>query len=121
MHDIHLYSGFVKINPDEPFRFEVDELEVEEIYKDGTIETKRPYFISRMNSTYYFGGNSGERLNRVFEITDRMGIIYSTDKQKCMDFVTDKRKEVKEMADNLLKNLNQSKVEDLTERFCDES
>lgn len=55
MNDIHLYSGFVKINPDEPFRFELDEIEIKRIYPNGTIETKIPYFISSINSTYYFG------------------------------------------------------------------
>lgn len=116
MNDIHLYYGFVKINPDEPFRFEVKEIEIKKVYQDGTIEAKHPYFTSALNSTYYFGGRGGERLDKVFKITDHMSIIYSEDKQKCIDFVISKRKEVSKMADSLLKRLNQSKVEDLTSK-----
>lgn len=113
MNDMHLYSGFVKINPGEPFRFEVDELEIEKIYKDGTIETKFPYFVSNINSTYYFGG-TWSNLDKIYKINDNIWVIYSKDKQKCMDFVINKRKELSELADNILKKLNQSKVEDLT-------
>lgn len=115
MNDIHLYSGFVRTIPDMPFKFEVDELEIEKIYPDGTIETKYPYFISSIDSTYYFGGN-WSKLDKIYNINDNMQIIYSTDKQKCMDFVTGKRKELIEFADNFLKKLNQSKVEDLTNK-----
>lgn len=114
LNDIHLYYGFVKINPDEPFRFEVEEVEIKEVYQDGTIETKELYFISSLNCTHYFGGCSGERLGKVLKIKDHMSIIYSTNKQECIDFVIAKRKEVSEMADNLLKRLNQSKVENFT-------
>lgn len=116
MNDIHLYSGFVKINPHEPFEFAVEEIEIKNIYQDGTIETKVPYFVSLLNSTYYFGGNSRGSLDKIFKITDYISIIYSMDKQKCMDFIINIRKEVGEMADNLLKRLNQSKVEDLTNK-----
>lgn len=113
MNDTHLYSGFVKINPGEPFRFEVDELEIEKVYKDGTIETKFPYFVSNIDSTYYFGDRwSG--LDEIYKINDNIWVIYSKDKQKCMDFIIWKWKEVTEKADNLLKRLNQSKIEDLT-------
>lgn len=115
MNNIHLYCGFVKINPYEPFEFTVEEIEIKNIYQDGTIETKRPYFVSLLNSTYYFGGRIGEKLGRVFKITDHISIIYSTNKQECMDFVINKRKDVSEMTDNLLKRLNQSKIEDLTQ------
>lgn len=114
MSNIHLYCGFVKINPYEPFEFTVEEIEIKNIYQDGTIETKCPYFVSLLNSTYYFGGNSRGSLDKIFEITDYISIIYSTDKQKCMDFVIGKRKEVSEKSDNFLKRLNQSKIEDLT-------
>lgn len=114
MNDIHLYSGFVKINPYEPFRFEVEELEIKKIHSDWTIETMHSYFISSLNSTYYFGGRGGQRLDKVFKINDHISIIYSTNKQKCMDFVIEKRKEVSEMANNILKRLNQSKVEEST-------
>lgn len=120
MSDIHLYSGFVKINPDEPFRFEVEEMEIKKIYQDGTIETRHPYFISSINSTYYFGGRSGETLGKVFKITDHMSVIYSTSKQECMDFVIGKRKEVSEMEENLLKRLNQSKIIDSTKNYCEQ-
>lgn len=116
MNDIHLYSGFVKIKPDEPFRFEVDELEIKKIHPNGTIETMHPYFISDLNSTYYFGGCIGKDLDKILKITDCVSVIYSTDKQKCMNYVIGKRKEISEKADNLLKRLNQSKIEDLTKQ-----
>lgn len=111
MNDIHLYCGFVRIIPDMPFRFEVEELEIEKVFLDGMIKTKHPYFTSSMNSTYYFAGRDGEILGKIFKINDHISIIYSTNKQECIDFVIEKRKEVSETADNFLKRLNQSKAE----------
>lgn len=120
MSDIHLYSGFVKINPYEPFEFTVEEIQIKNIYQDGTIETKVPYFVSLLNSTYYFGGDSIGSLDKILKITNHISVIYSMDNQKCIDFVIAKRKEVSEMADNLLKRLNQSKVKYLTNKADDE-
>lgn len=114
MDSVNLYSAFAKINPSEPFKFELEELEIKKIYDDGTIELKHPYFISSNYSTYHFGGKLGEKLDKVYEINDYMTVLYSMDKQKCKDFLISKRKEVTEKADNLLKRLNQSKIEDLT-------
>ena len=38
MSDIHFYSGYVKTDINEPFVFEVEELEIEKVFKDGTIK-----------------------------------------------------------------------------------
>lgn len=113
MSGIHLYSGFVKTIPDKPFKFEVDEIEIEKVYEDGTIETKYPYFTSNINSTRYFYDRH-DKLDVVCEINNNMWVIYSTDKQKCINFVTSKRKSVSEMTNNLLYRLRQSEIVDLT-------
>lgn len=109
MNDMHLYSGFVRTNLNEPFKFEVDELEIKKIYDDGTIETKHPYFVSNIDSTYYFGGG-WSNLDKIYKINDNTWVIYSKNKQKCMDFVTNERKRVSEMAKNFLYRLRQSGV-----------
>ena len=38
MSDIHFYSGYVKTDINEPFVFEVEELEIEKVFEDGTIK-----------------------------------------------------------------------------------
>lgn len=51
MSDIHFYSGYVKTDINEPFVFEVEELEIEKVFEDGTIKLKHPYFYCSSDST----------------------------------------------------------------------
>lgn len=100
MSDIHFYVGYVKTNIDEPFVFEVEELEIEKVLEGGTIKLKHPYFYSSSDSTYYFGGRSGR--NTDVELNLRSGsALYSTDIHKCRDFVLSKMYEMYKMSERM--------------------
>ena len=90
MKDIHLYSGYFS-NNSAPFRFELSDMPVERVYEDGTIETKCPYFTSPSYSTNYFGGKSGNGLEKEYQLTFGKA-FYSTDKEKCREWLEDKLK-----------------------------
>lgn len=90
MKDVHLYSGYFSNNT-VPFRFELSEMPVKRVYEDGTIETKYPYFTSSSYSTNYFGGRSGNDLEKECQLTFGK-VFYSTDKEKCREWLEDKLK-----------------------------
>lgn len=101
MSDIHFYSGYVKTNINEPFVFEVEELEIEKVFEDGTIKLKYPYFYCNADSTYYFGGRSGHDTD--VEFTIRCGsVLYSTDIHKCKDFVLNKMCEMNKVRERMM-------------------
>lgn len=110
MSDIHFYSGYVKTDINEPFVFEVEELEIEKVFEDGTIKLKYPYFYCSSDSTYYFGGRSGEKIDRELKLSHG-SVFYSTDKNKCKDFVIDKMREMNELVDKIRKRMKDSKFE----------
>lgn len=109
---MHLYSAFIEINPDKPFRFELDEIEIEKVHPDGMIETKCPYFTSSTYSSYYFGGNSGSKLDVPYKISDYILILYSTNKNVCRDFFNKKRLEIEDMISTTQKRLRESSVKE---------
>lgn len=93
MDDIHFYYGYVKTNINEPFIFEIKELEIKTVFEDGTIMLKYPHFYSNNDSTYYFGGKSGR--NTDVELNLRNGsVFYSANINKCRDFVLNKMEEM---------------------------
>ena len=101
MRDIHFYCGYVKTDINEPFVFEVEELEIEKVFKDGTIKLKYPYFYCSSDSTYYFGGRSGR--NTDVELNLRSGsVLYSTDIYKCKDFVLNKMCEMNKIVQRMI-------------------
>ena len=100
MCGIHFYVGYVKTNIDEPFVFEVEELEIEKVLEGGTIKLKHPYFYSSSDSTYYFGGRSGR--NTDVELNLRSGsALYSTDIYRCKDFVLNKMREMNKVSERM--------------------
>lgn len=117
--DKHLYSAFVKINPDEPFRFELDEMEIEKVYPDGTIETKRSYFTSSISSTCYFGGTSGNKLGVEYKISDYCFILYSDNRNDCCMFLERKRMEVESMINKMWRRFRESKIEMRDKNFVE--
>ena len=107
MSDIHFYSGYVKTDINEPFVFEVEELEIEKVFEDGTIKLKHPYFYCSSDSTYYFGGRSGEKTDKELKLSHG-SVYYSTDKNKCKDFVLGKRREMNELLDKIRERIQES-------------
>lgn len=110
MSDIHFYSGYVRTDINEPFVFEVEELEIEKVFEDGTIKLKYPYFYCSSDSTYYFGDGWSGKTDRELKLSHGT-VYYSTDKNKCKDFVIDKMREMNEMADKIRKRMQESKFE----------
>lgn len=110
MSDIHFYCGYVRTDINEPFVFEVEELEIEKVLEDGTIKLKYPYFYCSSDSTYYFSGRSGEKTDRELKLSNGM-VFYSTDKNKCEDFVLNKMREMNKLSDKIRKRMQDSKFE----------
>ena len=74
MSEVRFFSAYVITNPDHPFKFEIEELEIKKVFPDGTIELKKPYFYCKNDSTYYFGGSSGHRINEECNLTYGMAL-----------------------------------------------
>lgn len=110
MSDIHFYSAYVRTDINEQFKFELKEVEIEKVFEDGTIKLQYPYFCCKNDSSYLFGGRNGHQLEK--EIVLRYGTVYySTDKNKCKDFLLEKMKEQNEFADKIRERMRESKLE----------
>ena len=90
MSKIHLYSAYYSTN-EPPFRFEISEINIKSIYGD-TIETEYPYFTAKDYSTRYFGGATRSKLDVEYHL-DFGCVYYSTDKEKCMEWLKNKYKQ----------------------------
>lgn len=107
MNDIHFYSAYARTDVNNPFLFELEELEIEKVHENGTIELKYPYSYCQHDITRFFG-----EINTDKEIVLGSGTVYySTDKNKCKDFLLDKMKEQNELADNIREHMRESKLE----------
>lgn len=110
MSDIHFYSAYARTDINEPFKFELEEAKIKKVFKDGTIELQYPYFYCKNDSSYLFGGRSGHQLDK--EIVLGHGTAYySTNKNKCKDFLFEKMKEQNELADKIRERMRESKLE----------
>lgn len=110
MSDIHFYSAYARTDINEPFKFELQEVEIKKVYADGTIELEYPYFYCKTDSSYFFGGRSGHPIDK--EIFLKHGTAYySTDKNKCKDFLLNKMKEQNELSDKIRERMRESKLE----------
>lgn len=110
MSEVRFFSAYVITNPDRPFKFEIEELEIKNVFPDGTIELKNPYFYCKNDSTYYFGGSSGHRINEECNLTYGMA-LYSTNELDCKDFISRKMREMDEQWRKIYKRLKESRVE----------
>lgn len=110
MSDTHFYSAYARTDINELFKFELEEIEIKKVYENGTIELKHPYFYCKDDSSYFFGGRSGNELDK--EIILRYGTVYySTDKNKCKDFLLNKMREQNKLADKIRERMKESKLE----------
>lgn len=92
MSDVHFYSAYAKTNINEPFKFELKEVEIKKILPDETIKLEYPYFYCEYDSSHYFGGTSGHALDKQIVLCNGTA-YYSTDKNKCKDFLLNKMRE----------------------------
>lgn len=110
MSDIHFYSAYARTDVNEHFKFKLEEIEIKKIHENGTIELKYPYFCCKDDSSYFFGGRSGYELDK--EIVLHYGTVYySTDKNKCKDFLLEKMREQNELANKIRERMRDSKLE----------
>ncbi len=110
MNDVHLYSGYFSNNTI-PFRFELSEMPIKMVYEDGTIETKYPYFTSSLYSTNYFGGRSGNVLEKEYQLTFGK-VFYSKDKGKCREWLEDIYKREQDRISKEYDAISSSKIVD---------
>ena len=90
MSKVHLYSAYYSTDKS-PFRFEISEIKIKSIYED-TIEAEYSYFTAKDYSTRYFGGVGGADLDTEYHIGFGY-VYYSKDKEKCMEWLTNKYKQ----------------------------
>lgn len=110
MSDMHFYSAYVRTDINEPFRFEVREIEIKKVHENGVIELEYPHFYCKDDSSHYFGGPFGIPIDK--ELRLKYGIAYySTDKNKCKEFLLGKRREQNELADKIRERMRESKLE----------
>ena len=107
MSDIHFYSAYARTDINNPFQFELEEIEIKKIHENGTIELKYPYLYCKDDSTYFFRKRNVDK-----EIFLKHGTAYySTNKNKCKDFLLEKMKEQNELADKIKERMRESKLE----------
>lgn len=110
MSGIHFYSAYARTDINEPFRFELNEVEVKKVHENGVIELECPYFYCKDDSSHYFGGPFGIPIDK--ELRLKHGIVYySTDKNKCKDFLLEKMREQNELANKIRERMRDSKLE----------
>lgn len=108
MKNIHFYSVYAKTDVNAPFKFKLDEIEIKKVWDNGMIELKHPYFYCKGDSTYFF---KKER-NMDEEIDLEHGTVYySTDKNKCKEFLLNKMREQNELVNKLQERMKESKLE----------
>lgn len=110
MEDIQFYSAYARTDINKPFKFELKEDEIRNIHEDGTIECAYPHFYCKGKSSFLFGGESGHELDKEFEL-EYVTAYYSTDKNKCKEFLLKKMKEQNELADKIIERMKESKIE----------
>ena len=90
-----IFSAYAMTSLDYPFKFELEELEIEKTFPD---------------STYYFGGSLGHRTDQECKL--RFGTaFYSTDKHKCKDYLINKMREMNELSNKIHDLMQESKLE----------
>lgn len=113
MEDVkELYGAHVRFpKSDEEIVFNYSAMEITRYYP-GVIETKHYYFTDRNNSTRYFEKGM---LDREYKITDELTVFYSTDKGKCVDWLTEKRNAYLATYRNGLQRLEKSNIRETVE------
>lgn len=104
-----LFAAWAKFDPNCPFEFMVEEIEIAHIYGNGVIETKRPCFVNASYSTRLFGEYGSAPLDKEL-VFPNGAAYYSLDKAKCVAFLKKKRSELQIYAENLIQKLNECEI-----------
>ena len=110
MEDIQFYSAYARTDINKPFKFELKEDEIRNIHEDGTIECVYPHSYCKGKSSFFFGGKNGHDLDKEVKL-EYVTAYYSTDKNKCKEFLLKKMKEQNELADKIRERMKESKIE----------
>lgn len=94
-------------------KFNYSAMEVKKCYP-AMLELQHPYFISRNNSTHYFGKRM---FDKEYEITDELTVFYSESKEKCVEWLKSKREEFLRSYKINLERLEKSEVREKIEEF----
>lgn len=103
-----LYYAYILISDNEPFKFEVGEIPIIKVFDDGSIETARAFFYGAFDSTNQINGSSGVKTETEYSVGDSY-TYFSTDYQKCMDFIIEKREKMWEKYRNTINFANKLK------------
>lgn len=87
-----LYCTYVLTDGEKPFKFELRENPIKNISNDGTIETEYPCLYGCIKSGKLLNG-SGDLKTDVEYSAENSYVYFSTDYDKCMRFLVDKREE----------------------------
>lgn len=85
-----LYLAYALYDDKIPFKFEVREIPIKSIHKDGTIETDWPCFYGIADYTNYINGSSEIRTETEYASGNSF-VYYSESCEKCMRYLVDKR------------------------------
>lgn len=80
----------------------------------SAIETKHYYFTDINHSTRYFDESM---LDREYRITDELTVFYSADKDKCVNWLTEKRNAYFSEYRSGLRRLEQSSIQETVEQL----
>lgn len=103
------YVNFPQISGDIEFNY--SEMEIVKAYKD-MIELKHYYFTSFNCSTKYF---EERMLNKEYKITDSLTCYYSESKEKCIEWLTNKRNDLIKCYEYDYRRLVKSEVKEVAE------
>lgn len=93
--------------------FNYSPMEVEKYHdNDCVIEMKYPYFVSGVQSTKYF---SERMLGHEFKITDEMKVFYSASKEKCVEWLQNKRTSLLQSYKINYERLEKSEIKEVEE------
>lgn len=103
-----LYCAYINFPQEKrDIKFLYLEIEIYKLHHD-MIETVCPCLMTRCYSTRYL---KKSLLNRGIKITDEITVFYSEDKERCINWLTDKRKTLLETYESTFLRLRNSKIE----------
>lgn len=103
------YIKFPQVAGDIEFNY--SEMEIVKKYKD-MVELKHPCFTSHHYSTHYF---EKDMLDREYKITDSLTCYYSESKEKCIEWLKNKRNDLIKCYEYDYKRLVKSEVKEVVE------
>lgn len=111
-----LWGAWVKFpQTDGEIEFNYSPMEVVKYHEDDdVIEMRYPYFVSGVQSTKYF---NAKMLGHEFRITDEMKVFYSPSKEKCVEWLQNKRTSLLQSYKLNYERLEKSEIKEVEEKI----